>query len=195
MPILASTLISALQTHLDNMSRAELASMLNVTQATVGNWFNDTATPSKPQVGRIIKAFADHTGQNLVQPVFEYRSIEPKPSGNTWSFGLSVHEEPGHRADLKGKHGIYIFYDSSGRAIYLGKSVRCLYQESKTRLGASLNRSLRLPQKIQTAKAGSISRYMSAYQISISSGTKNIESFMLRAFANSIYNKNSGEFK
>ena len=195
MPILTSTLVSALQTHLGGISRAELATLLNVTEATIGNWLNDLVSPSKPQVSRIVQAFADHTGQQLVQPIFEYRPIAPKPSRSTWSFGVPAHDAPRHKKELDKKHGIYIYYDSAGAVIYLGKSTSCLYTESKVRLGADLNRPLRLPKKVISAKVGTISKYMSAYQVSISSATKNIESFMLRAFANSLYNKNSGHFK
>ena len=196
MPIPASTLISALQSHLGDIPRAELAAVLDVTVQTVGNWLNDTSTPTKPQVNRIVKAFSDHVGKQLVRPIFEYREITPHRSGgNSWRFGLDATNSANHKRDLETRHGIYIFYSSAGTAIYLGKSTSCLYTESKVRLGADLNRPLRLPQKVKGAKVGSVARYMSAYEVAVSEATKKIESFMLRAFANSLYNKNSGSFK
>ncbi len=195
MAILASTLISALQSHLGKISRAELARLLNVTEATVGNWVHDSSSPTKPQVARIVKAFADHIGKQLVQPIFEYQPVRPARTGNSWSFGLPAPEAKRHKAELEKKHGIYIFYSSAGIVIYLGKSTNCLYAESKARLGADLNRPLRLPRKLKNAEVGTIARYMSAYLVSVSAATKNIETFMLRAFANSLYNKNSGTFK
>ena len=195
MAVLASTLILALQSHLGQMSRAELARLLNVTPATVGNWINDSSVPTKPQVTRIVRAFADHVGKQLVRPIFEYRPIQPVRAGASWSFGISPTLLKGHVADLKTKHGIYIFYSSAGSVIYLGKSTNCLHTESKVRLSAELNRPVRLPNKQVGATVGTVARYMSAFEVSVSAATKNIESFLLRAFANSIYNINSGAFK
>jgi transcriptional regulator with XRE-family HTH domain len=194
-PIPASVLISALRNHLGQISRAELADMLNVHPATVGNWLNDTTTPTNPQVERIVKAFSDHVGRQLVQPIFEYKPIHPSRNANSWNFGIPAPDAEALRADLLNRHGIYIFYSSAGTVIYLGKSTSCLFDESKQRLAAKMNRPLRLPRKINGAEVGAVARYMSAYHVSVSAATKNIESFLLRAFANSIYNKNSGEFQ
>ena len=132
MPIPASVLIAALQHHLGEITRAELAHVLNVTPATVGNWLNDVTTPTNPQVERIVKAFSDHVGRQLVQPIFEYKPINPIRNGNRWHFGIPAPEAEAHRAELLNKHGIYIFYSSVGTVIYLGKSTNCLYNESRS---------------------------------------------------------------
>lgn len=194
MPILPSTLILALQAHLGDISRRELADLLDVTPATVGNWLSDSVSPTRPQVGRIVRAFADHTAKHLMRAIFEYRRLDPQRSGATWSFGLSGQNATIHKRELQGKHGIYVFYGSGGMPVYLGKSTSCLYTESKARLSAQLNRPVRLPAKVAEAQVGMLARYMSAYEIFASAATKNVESLMLRAFANSLYNRNSGEF-
>lgn len=195
MPILTSTLIAALKNHLGAMNQAELAAMLGVTQGTISNWVHDAATPTKPQVVRIVKAFRTRMTRDLITPLIEYRSISPNKIGNAWTFGLQPHELKIVRKYLLGKHGIYVFYSSAGAPIYVGKSTNCLFTESKTQLKADLNRAVRLPKKLKDSQVGAIACFMSAYQINVSEATKNIESFLLRAFANGLYNKNSGEFQ
>lgn len=195
MAIPASTLIAVLKDHFGSMTQTDLASTLGVTQGTISNWENDVSTPTKPQVRRIVGAFVRHTAQNVVHPIFEYKVIDPKRAGGSWTFGISTSETKHHRTQLLGAHGIYVFYSSAGTPIYLGKSTNCLHAESKARLGADLNRPFRLPSKKKGACVGDLARYMSAYRVGISDATKNIESFLLRAFANGLYNKNSGEFK
>ena len=96
---------------------------------------------------------------------------------------------------IEGKHGLYLFCDRSGHAIYLGKTEASLYGEAKQRLKATPNRGTYVPIKATKPQMGQVAHYLSAYQVSNVAAVKNIESFMLRAFANDLRNKNGGKFK
>ncbi|MNV96997.1 hypothetical protein D3C71_1920660 [compost metagenome] len=89
---------------------------------------------------------------------------------------------------------MYLFYDSSGEAIYAGKTEFNLYNETKQRLKAVPNSAVFLPRKKYVGQMGDRARYMSAYEVTITAAIKNLESFLLRAFANDLLNKNGGAF-
>jgi len=191
----ASTFLKALEANLGRMTQTELASALGVSQGTISNWANDVSSPPPSQIQRVIAAFARHTTKALIKPIFEYREIHPQKRGNSWSFGFSKSLAASHKSQLLNRHGIYIYFSSAGAPIYVGKSTNCLFLESKARLDAKLNRPLRLPSKRIEARVGHIARFASAYEVTTSAATKNIESFLLRAFANGIFNVNSGHFQ
>jgi hypothetical protein len=52
-----------------------------------------------------------------------------------------------------------------------------------------------VPIKTTRPQMGQVARYLSAYEVTNVAAVKNLESFMLRAFANDLRNKNGGTFK
>ena len=189
-----SSLLEALEEEYGSVTQQQLAKALSVTQPTISNW-NNGAEPSKRNLKRLIEFFRAHHAATLVKPVLEFQLIDPVRSGNEWRFSADKDVVEQVREALEGRHGLYLFYDSSGHAIYLGKTEASLYTESKQRLKATPNRGTYVPIKTTKPQMGQVARYLSAYEVANVAAIKNLESFMLRAFANDLRNKNGGKFK
>lgn len=189
-----SALIDALQEEYGEVSQAQIAKALQVTRATITNWAAG-GQPSKTNLKKLIDLYRQHHAATLVKPIFEFQPISPVPSGNSWRLVNDKKLDGALQSSLKGVPGIYLYYDSAGHAIYLGKTEKCLYGESKQRLKAVPNRTIYVPTKAQASEMGQLARYLSAYEVTIPAAIKNLESFMLRAFANDLLNKNGGHFK
>jgi hypothetical protein len=91
--------------------------------------------------------------------------------------------------------GIYIFYDSAGNIVYLGKAknfraeVRQTYRRASTfstRLGPRL--------KKKAYPFGNFTKFLSLYRIDNSRIRKNFEAFLLRVIPNQSHNSNVGHF-
>lgn len=189
-----ASLLEALQEEYGSVTQQQLAKALAVTQPTISNWKNG-AEPSKKNLTKLIEFFRAHHAATLVRPLLEFRAIEPVKSGNEWRFSTDQISIDEIKTALEGRHGLYLFYDSSGHAIYLGKTEASLYVESKQRLKATPNRGTYVPIKTTKPQMGQVARYLSAYEVTNVAAVKNLESFMLRAFANDLRNKNGGKFK
>jgi transcriptional regulator with XRE-family HTH domain len=189
-----TALLEALQEKYGSITQGRIASALGVTQGTISNWSND-GQPSKNNLKKLIDLFLQHHATTLVNPILEFHPIAPEPSGDSWKFSNDPNVTTKLKAELDGVPGLYLFYDSAGRAIYLGKTEASLYAEAKQRLKAVPNRSIYVPTKAMASQMGQITRFLSAYEVTIPAAIKNLESFMLRAFANDLLNKNGGNFK
>jgi hypothetical protein len=125
----------------------------------------------------------------------EFNAINPSQKGKTWNLTADKEETEKLRKTLEGHSGLYLFYDSAGKVIYVGKSEKCLYTEIRQRFNAVANRPFYGPTKMANPFMGNHTRFISAYEVTVMKAIKNLESFLLRSFANDIMNKNSGNFK
>ncbi len=189
-----SALLDALQEEYGTVTQQQIATALGVTQATISNW-SAGGQPSKTNLKNLIDFFRRHHAASLVKPIFEFQAIDPVPSGDSWKFSDNKKVVAALKASLSNVPGLYLYYDSSGHAIYLGKTETSLYAEAKQRLKAEPNRSIFVPTKAKASQMGQMARFLSAYEVTIPAAIKNLESFMLRAFANDLLNKNGGHFK
>ncbi|WP_172202807.1 helix-turn-helix domain-containing protein [Niveibacterium sp. COAC-50] len=189
-----SALLEALQDEYGTVTQQQIAKALGVTQATISNW-SSGGQPSKTNLKKLIDLFREHHAATLVKPIFEFQAIDPTPSGDSWRFSADAKLVAELKAKLENRPGLYLYYDSAGHAIYLGKTESSLYTEAKQRLKAVPNRAIFVPTKAQASQMGQLARFLSAYEVTIPAAIKNIESFMLRAFANDLLNKNGGHFK
>ncbi|GEM_PF-1714481 len=169
-------------------SQAELAHALGVTEVTISNWTNGR---NKPQPGKLRRLLGLDT-EKLVERLVEFEPITP-----TRRHLDSEKDKEKKLADkLKGKRGLYIFYDSAGRVIYVGKSAmgknHDLLAEAKQRLGAGTKRSFYEPTRKGVAIVGKMARYLSAYEVRNRYAIHKLESLLLRAFPNDHGNKNTG---
>lgn len=108
------------------------------------------------------------------------------------------------------KSGIYIFYDSSGRAIYVGKTsarTGSLWARMKSSFNHDQQKSRQLYRidhspnaKLLDKKLGpkpvqlhELAKYFSAYEVD-SNFVDNIEALLIRAFADNLMNKKMENF-
>lgn len=128
----ATELLEALARKLGTDSPVELASAMGVTVQTLKNWESrDEDLSANKVVSAILKsqsAAVQRSQFETIQPLVEFYSIErcltkreakwqvfdAGPSATLYAQGL--------KEALNDSHGIYIFYDSRGHSIYVGKA-------------------------------------------------------------------------
>lgn len=220
----ASELIAALKKSLATASTQELAEALGVTVQTLNNWVRAGAkdiAPSKvaAAIAKSRKAAIRSAQLTTIKPIVEFyelsrcltkqeKSYQPFSAGSdatTYARGL--------KDALDSNHGIYIYYDSRGRALYVGKARK---QSIWKEMGLAFNRDRALqkiclvphPDRNQDFKTGhekqrqpravqlelsDLARYFSAY--SVDDGMiDDLEALMVRGFANDLLNKKMETF-
>ncbi|MBB6132430.1 transposase [Massilia aurea] len=128
----AAELISALSQKLGTTSQSELANVLGITVGTLINWKNRDEDLSALQVASALaksRSAAVRKSQfDTIQPIVELYAISrcesPKSAGwLVFNGGVSANlYAKGLRDALCESYGIYIFYDSRGSALYVGKA-------------------------------------------------------------------------
>jgi hypothetical protein len=95
--------------------------------------------------------------------------------------------------------GLYIFYDSAGNVLYIGKAkkLQAEVRQTLTRkipVGIRINSKDTSVRKIKP-KLLDLTKYVSLYEIDSPMVRHNLEVLMLRVFANQTHNSNTGKFK
>lgn len=196
-----------------------LARTLGVTQPQLANYRGKELTPR--QVVNLVEKHSKAMERRLVEttvvPIVEFLHIDLTESrrGARWEIFRSKddqgNEHPyfaGLRQSLQEKHGIYVFHDSRGRAIYAGKAQRLsLWTEMNNafnrdrgevqnikRVLHPLNRvEYRAPQEQHrqivkhSVPLHDVASYCSAYEVPDQLIGK-FEALIVRAFANDLLN-------
>ena len=215
-----SDVIAALKKKLGASTNRALAQRLGVTVHAIGNWKNRkqvTVRQIAGLVNRAGKAGAIHLQTSAIRPLVEFFRIEVDQSSATRKHSLfRVSETDGSkhpyleglRNELDDSHGVYIFFDSRGQAIYAGKARRqSLWKE----MNLAFNRKRESVQKIMRVKHPSrrrnyrtseektrqireqavplheLAAYFSAYAVT-DGMIHEVESLLVRSFANDLLN-------
>lgn len=158
-----------------------------------------------------------------IRPIVEFFPLDPVESkrGAKWELFAGEYEGATHRyysgvkQDLQASSGIYVFYDSRGRALYAGKAVQ---QSLWAEMNNVYNRSRDEVQRIKIVSHPSrnvlyrksaeqtrrisdralqlndLAYYVSAYEIKPHSMIGMFEALIIRAFANDLLNKRMEDF-
>lgn len=213
----AAELIEALQRKLDTKSQSELAEALGVSVQTLINWKKRDEDLSASQVASALaksRIAAVRSAQlQTIQPIVEFYRIDRclTKRGAAWQVfdggdGTSRYAQ-GLRDALQRSHGLYVFYDSRGRGLYVGKArEQTIWKE----MNLAFNRKrdlqtialVRHPERNQEFKPGyeklrqpkdtqlelfDLAWYFSAY--SVDGGMiDDLEALMVRGFANDLLN-------
>lgn len=160
---------------------------------------------------------------NSIKPIVEFLEVDATYSRrevNRELFSEQYNEKTskylqGVKEALHSSYGIYLFYDSRGRAIYAGKAVKqSLWREMNSAynrdrgdlqmirlvshpwergsFSISEEKSRRILQ--QSVKIWHIASYVSAYAIADKSLISVFEALIVRAFANDLLNKRMENF-
>ena len=143
------------------------------THANMSGYLSGALVPGK----RVIKSAVEHLYEWNVRPLME---IEPVPANlNT----------------LPTEAGIYVFYDSGGNVVYIGKATNFRAEVRQT-LGRKIPVAIRIGPTLEKErpKMKDLVEMMSLYRISSSRLRHNLESLLLRIFANQTHNSNIGKF-
>lgn len=213
----ATDLIEALAKKLGTSSQTELASVLGVSVGTLINWKNRDEDLSPLQVASALaksQSAAVHRAQlETIQPVVEFYRIEKcltkrEASWQVFDGGSdAILYAQGLKAELEASYGIYIFYDSRGKALYVGKArEQTLWKE----MNLAFNRKREVqtialvnhPERNQVFKPGyeklrqpkdmqvelfDLACYFSAYHVD-DGMINDLEALMVRGFANDLLN-------
>ncbi len=118
-----------------SVTDTSLAKELGVTQPALGNYRGKDLTPR--QLVNLMEKFAQaaekRSLEETVVPLVEFFHLDPVETaqGKSWQI-FSIKDDNGGshpylaglRKRLEEAHGVYILYDSRGRAIYAGKAQR-----------------------------------------------------------------------
>lgn len=213
----AIELIDALARKLGTNSQKELAIALGVSVGTLVNWKNRDEDLSPSQVASALakSRFAAVQKAQLenIQPIVEFYRIGKcltKREASWQVFDSSADANlyaQGLRAELEDCFGIYIFYDSRGRALYVGKArEQTIWKE----MNLAFNRKRDVqnialvdhPERNQEFKPGyeklrqpkdtrlelyDLACYFSAYHVD-NAMINDLEALMVRGFANDLLN-------
>lgn len=218
--------VAALHRHLETDSIAALAKKVGVTQQAVRYW-EVTPTLTARQIAGMVKAAVEVTSadtyRNAVRPLVEFFPLAKCASRHGAKYELfavksakgKVHRYlDGLKRELDQHHGVYVFFDSRGQAIYAGKARKTTLQAEITH---AFNRDRGSVQKIRRVKHPSrnqayrttdekarqihefevplheLAAYFSAYAVA-DPLIDDVESLLLRSFANDVLNKRMERF-
>lgn len=214
----ATELIDALSRKLGTTSQGELAGVLGVTVGTLINWKNRDEDLSPIQVAAALaksRSAAVRKAQiETIQPIVELYPISRCSSAREANWEVfdggknATLYAQGLKAALQDSYGIYIFYDSRGQALYVGKArEQTIWKEMNHAFNRSRGevQSIKLthhPDRNQEFQPGyeklrkikdtkldlyDLSCYFSAYHVD-DGMIEDLEALMVRGFANSLLN-------
>lgn len=217
--------VSALKRKFGVTTDRALAKRVGVTTQAIQNWKNREALTVR-QVCRLVhsaeRAGAVNLQAEAFRPLVEFFPIKKVESKQRVKYELFTAGNAGAkypyfiglRDELDASHGVYIFFDSRGRAIYIGKARRqTLWKEMKLAFNRERGdiqaiKRVRHPTRKQVYRNSEeksrqivdhavplhqLATYFSAYQIA--DGMINeLEAMLVRSFANDLLNKRMERF-
>jgi len=219
-----SKVIDALRRKFGCETDRALATMLGVTPQTLINWQRTKNWTERSVAGAIYKAHiaaTKHAHLFSIRPIVEYYPIDHTESrdGAVWELfhvgngGRKYESEL--RESLLQKNGIYVFYDSQGKALYVGQAKdQSLWVEMRNTFNRDRDtQKIRLvdhpqqrnarfmtawnsPKNIKWSKLplSDLSYYFSAYEVDRDL-IDNVEALLIRAFSNDLLNSHVEKFQ
>lgn len=219
-------IVSGFRHRLAVSSDSGVAVKLGVTNATLSQWKQLKMVTARQIIGLVLKsqeAAARQVERTAIQPVVEFFPLNKKTIGSGKNFEMfdnyAGSEEPhpylsGLKAELEKHHGVYVFFDSSGRAIYAGKARKQkLWKEmnlvfNRNRSDLQTIRRVKHPSTKSAYKTSDeksrqivgvsvplheLAAYVSAY--AVKDGLISVvEAMLVRSFANDLLNKRMERF-
>ena len=197
-----------------------VAKRLGVSIPTLTQW-KKRAAVTPQQLARLLlkvdEAAEVRTHSRAIQPIVEFLQVQKSPYGSGGKFRIfSVKDKEGNaqpylsgvKAELDDNHGVYIFHDSRGRALYAGKARnQSLWVElhnafNRARAVQNILRVNHLQSRKDFRTSDEITRqirpvnvplhelveYVSGYRVA-DGMINNLESLLIRAFPNDLLNK------
>lgn len=213
----AEELIRALERRLGTSSQSELAASLGVTVQTLINWRSrgEKLTPNQVASAMVKSQLVAVQKAQLqtIRPLAEFFPIDASPSRQdaNWEIfdggSAATTYSQGLKERLLSTYGIYLFYDSRGQSIYVGKAkkqslwkemnnafnrkrdvqkVRLVNHPNQNRTFTPGHEKLRQPQW-NTLTLCDMAYYFSAYEVAPGM-INDLEALIIRGFANDLLN-------
>ena len=216
-------LVDELRVKYNYPNNRHLSEKLGLSYSTVQKWSNEPRNLTVKQVVGVIEkvrqqsVFDAHSYS--IKPIVEYYPIEVAESqqGTHWELFNADVSGNKRQEDIKGYLkdccGVYVFYDSRGEALYVGKAKeQSLWNEMKNAFnrdrqtqkiklvshpytGTGFKPAFESPRKIEKTnlQLADMASYFSAYEVE-DDMINNVEAFLVRVFANSILNVKMEKF-
>lgn len=222
-----SEVISELKKKFRVQTDKELGEVLGLSVATIQKWKTRPKCTLRQVAGLVhaaSKRGAVRFRTNAIRPLVEFFGIDNCVSGKGAGYLLfditDGNSNPhsyrvGLRDELEAKHGVYLFFDSRGQAIYAGKARKqSLWKE----MNLALNRDRGQLQSVkrvnhperkmeyrtsdektrqivdQSVSIWEIAKYFSAYEVA-NEMIEDVEALIVRSFANNLLNKKMEKFE
>ena len=203
-----------------------LAKFLGLSITGLRNW-RERETVTTSQMSRLLTSVAnaskERTQAEAIRPIVEFFQIERATVGDGYTCrifdaGRGKDEHPylaGLKRELEKHRGVYIFYDSRGRALYAGKTrSQKLWKEINLAYNRDRDRDLQSILRVQhperrqdfrtsdemrrqirriNVRLHELAEYVSAYQVA-DEMIGDVESLLIRAFPNDLLNKRIENF-
>jgi hypothetical protein len=222
-----SDVIKALKKKLGLKTNQDLTKKIGITQQAIYNWNQRTVITARQIAGLVQsarKTAARESQYTAIRTIVEFFPVDKCRSKQDAAFELfnvGTTGKPSHpylkglRNELKQYHGVYIFFDSRGQAIYAGKAKKQrLWREIKgafNRKRGDVQRIKRVkhpnrkvqyrtsneksrPIKDQPVPLYELAAYFSAYDVS-NDMINEVEALLVRSFANDLLNKRMERFE
>lgn len=202
----------------------KLSEKIGLSGIALRNWKDSSKMVRASQIANLVaktQEYAIHShNKNLIRPIVEFFPMETAKSkqGVKWELfdpkDFKKSRLANLRTELMNASGVYIFYDSRGRALYVGKAqIRSLWDEMKS----ALNRDRKDLQQIKLVAHPTINKkfvpayetlrrikptrlvladmaaYFSAYAVD-KSFIGDVEALLVRISANDMLNKRMEKF-
>lgn len=213
----AEQLLTALAKKLKTSSQANLAVALGVSTQTLHNWRSKNSSLTAAQLANAISksnsAAVRLSQLKTIQPIVEFYEVDPCETkrGASWQIidtgkGSNSYRK-GLRAALEQANGVYLFYDSRGKALYAGKAkeqslwkemnlafnrdrdvqkISLTHHPDRNQEFRTGSEKLRQPRKTKLQLAD-LACYFSAYKIDPGM-IDDLEALLVRGFANDLLN-------
>ena len=221
----ADDLIEQLKRKTGLSTDGEIADFLGVTRPVITQWRKKGKNLSALQVANALVKAADaakrHAHSDAVKPIVEFFPIDPTPSGRTgrklevFKSGKSAGKFLEGLKDelLSTKTGLYIFYDTRGKALYAGQTKKQnIWKEmndafNRTRSAQVMtlvkhptnnvefraaHEKVRQPVD-QNLKLHDLAQYFSVYSV-VEDMVDDLEALLVRAFPNDLLNLKMEKF-
>lgn len=216
-------LVDELRKKYDAPNNKKLSEMLGVSYALINKWHSEPKELTVKQVANLLDKSKEQAKweahQFSIRPIVEYYPIEAHESLHGASFELFNSEYSGNKRQegiksyLKESCGVYIFYDSRGEALYVGKAKeQNLWDEMKSAFnrdrqtqkirtvnhpvtGTGFKPAYESPRKIELLhmQLADLATYFSAYEVDIDM-INNVEALLVRVYANGLLNARMEKF-
>lgn len=215
-----SKLIGTLKRQMVVVTDEALASRLGLTTQSIQNWKNRKTITSRQLVGlirRASKAATTSFQAKAIRPLVEFYPItkcSSKQGARLELFQVTSEDGTNHpyrnglREELESHHGVYVFFDSRGQAIYAGKArAQSLWNEMTNALNRNRDqvqkiKRVRHPERRQKYRTNEekvrqideyavplhdLAYYFSAYDVT-DTMVADVEALLVRSFANNLLN-------
>jgi hypothetical protein len=217
----STNLVNALKRKFKTTSLPELATILGVSGQMMTKWDASSATVKESQIALLLfkaqHAARERYVSDAIKPIVEFYPVNKvhTPQGTAFQIFDSNASKcaGGLRSKLDASHGVYIFYDSRGQSLYVGKArkqslwkemnnafvrervtqrIKLVPHTEQNRNFIPANEKQRQPKQTQLLLAD-LAYYCSAHEVE-DRMINILEALMVRGFANDLLNKKMEKF-